>query len=441
MKFDSLAKKLYLEARKPDEPERPLPERATATKEFSIGSAGARNLTYLPKKPSPEEIAVARGRARETETTEFVLDDGQKINIKGDLEKRKSTLYGVAAGEAFKRLKAKDFTPKTTHESESVREFMEWGMDEKLADAYYLMIRVMRNLFSLYDLDKQVGEGQAKVEKKIKILSDDGSVLSVSTIPLMAKETLQIFKNIAPDLVEENGLSTAFSIAPNGTLVAAEGRGNQETPERTKIRLGWKNLIAGLIQLTGGKGKEFVSWSRTTRQEKPKLNVLALDYRSTPTNWIIHTRKRVKDEESGGFLRQLSEPKSSTERIRRLYSDWPSYEKNEGINKLPLKFENGVPQYGIQLTEEDMKALTVDEMLAIVGYDTIWDVIYAWNRGDDFYEIPNTNKKINLKNLNISRYQLTIPPKEVRKREEKIAKTPIRPSYRPLPAQPETQAQ
>ena len=438
MKFDILAKKIYLEARGPDEPERDLPERATATQEFSIGASGARNLALLPKKPSPEETAVTRGKARETE---FELDQGQKITVKGDLDKRKSLLYGVAAGEAFKRLKAKDFTPKTMHEAESVREFMEWGMDETLADAYYLMIRVMRNLFSLYELDKQVGGGEAKVEKKIKILSDDGNVLTVSTIPLLAKETLQQFKNeIAKDLIQNNGLSRAFLIDQNNILSPAQSRGNQETDNLRKIRLGWKNLLAGLIQLTGTKGKEFVTWSRTTRQDSPSINVLALDYRSTPTNWIIHTRKRIKDIEKGGYLRMLYKPKAGgSEYAPRLKSDWPSQEENNGKNFLPLKFENGVPQYGVQLTEDEMKSLTVEKTLELVGYDTIWDVVYAWNRGDASFQIPNTNKKINLKNLTISRYRLSDPPKERRKTTEKIAKTVVRPEYRPLPKDSDNQ--
>ena len=438
MKFDILAKKIYLEARGPDEPERDLPERATATKDFSIDPSGARNLVFLPKKPSPEEIAISRGRSWKSEdTTVFELDGGKEITIKGDIEKRKSTLYGVAAGEAFKRLKAKDFTPKTTHESEAVREFMAYGMDEMLADAYYLMTRVWRNLLSLYELDKQMGEGESKVEKKIKILSDGGDVVNVSTIPLLSKETLQAFKNgIAKDLIDNHELSRAFGIDQNNILSPAKPRGNQETDNLKRIRLGWKNLLAGLIQLTGTKGKEFVTWSRTTRQDQPSINVLALDYRSTPTNWIIHTRKRVKDQEKGGYLRMLYKSKDGNDSASpRLRTDWAS--ENEGINLLPLKFVNGVPQYGNQLTEKEMKEKSVEETLDLVGYDTIWDVIYAWNRGDTSFEIPNTNKKINLKNLNISRYRLSDTPKQRRKTVEKIGKTPIRPEYRPLPRQEE----
>ena len=423
-----------MEARGPDEPERDLPERATATQEFSIGAAGARTIKYLPKKPSPEEIAVSRGKARETE---FELDQGQKITVKGDLDKRKSILYGVAAGEAFKRLKAKDFTPKTVHEAESVREFMERGMDETLSDAQYLLGRILRNLLSLYDLAKEGGDDSVKVEKKIKILSDDGNVLTVTTIPLLAKETLQLFKNeIARDLIENHGLSQAFLIDQNNILTPAQPRGNQENETTLSVRLGWKNLIAGLIQLTGTKGKDFVSWSRTTRQDQPKINVLALDYRSTPTNWIIHTRKRVKDQEKGAYLRQLHQTLGDKP-SPRLKTDWPS--ENEGTNLLPLKFINGVPQYGVQLTEDDMKSSSVAETLELIGYDTIWDVIYAWNKGDASFQIPNTNKKINLKSLTISRYRLSEAPKERRKTVEKIAKTTVRPEYRPLPKDSDNQ--
>ena len=436
MKFDTLAKKIYLEARGPDEPERELPERATATGEFNIGAAGARNITFLPKKSSPEEVAVSRGRSREV-GTDFKLDQGKKITLTGDLDKRKSILYRVAAGEAFKRLKAQDFTPKTTHEAESVREFMERGMDEKLADAQYLMGRVFRNLISLYDLDQKGGEGAVKAEKKIKILSDEGDVLTVTTIPLLAKETLKLFKDgIAKDLIENHGLSKAFLIDQNNILSPVPPRGNQETPSLLSIRLGWKRLIAGLIQLTGTKGKEFVKWSRTTRQEQPKINLLALDYRSTPTNWIIHTIKRVKDPEKGAYLRQLHKTEGDKP-SPRLKTDWPS--ENEGINLLPLKFVDGVPQYGIQLTEKEMKLSSVAETLELVGYDTIWDVIYAWNKGDATFQIPNTNKTINLKNLNISRYRLSEPPKEKRKTVEKIAKNVVRPEYRPLPKDSDNQ--
>jgi hypothetical protein len=438
MKFDILAKKIYLEARGPDEPERDLPERATVTGEFSIGAAGARTIKYLPKKPSPEETAVSRGKARETE---FELDQGQKIIVKGDLDKRKSILYGVAAGEAFKRLKAKDFVPKTIHEAESVREFMERGMDEKLADAQYLLGRILRNLLSLYDLAKEGGDDSVKVEKKIKILSDEGDVLTVTTIPLLAKETLKLFKDgIAKDLIENHGLSQAFLIDENNILKPAKPRGNQENEITLSVRLGWKHMIANLIQLTGTKGKEFVTWSRTTRQDSPSINVLALDYRSTPTNWIIHTRKRIKDIEKGGYLRMLYKPKAGgSEYAPRLKSDWPSQKENNGKNFLPLKFVDGVPQYGVQLTEDEMDSLTVEQTLELVGYDTIWDVVYAWNRGDASFQIPNTNKKINLKNLTISRYRLSDPPKERRKTVEKIAKTTVRPEYRPLPKDSDNQ--
>lgn len=411
MNFNKLAKKIYFEARGADEPELELPENpfVNVGGKFNIESGGARNYEFLPKNSPPEELAAAKGKTR--------------TNVEGEIEKRKSQVYSAAAAAAFRKLKSKNFTPEDEYERESVQEFMSYGMDEKVSDVLYLMGKIFRNLASLSDVILTAKE------KKIKILVDpDRDVLDMTTIPLMADETLKIFMSLVDDLIEENNFKSLLK--SGNKLIPALKRG-VETPIQKRVRLGWKRLIDGLRQLSKKQQKDILNWKLKIRQTEASINVLALHVSSTPTNWVIYTIQRSKDPEA--YLPQVYKDLESKQ--DRMRNRWPMYKGNEGRNLLPIRFINGVPQYGQQLQgkrgEDGMAMITNEQMLDRIGFETIWNVIYAWNRGEKTYQIPNTNKVINLQTLKISRYKLSPGQKIARAREEKMAKTKgERPEYR-----------
>ena len=318
------------------------------------------------------------------------------------------------------------YQPENSIQQQAVQEFMNWGMNEEEAFIFYLMGgKIFRNLTSIMDLS--IPEDN----KMIPIFdeeSGEGSNLSPSAV---ARETLDMFLQIFDEY------EFPFKKNKDGNIELRMKDWN-ETPEKKKIRLAWKELIDALRWLAGERNQEDsqFKWEFTARQSKGSRNYFALDINSTPTNWVIYTSKKINKK-----LRSLT-GSLTDHRIALLTSDAPN-KKNGFVNTLPMRFSNGVPQYGDQLTADDVTqqggTLTGKIFLDKVGHYVIWDVIYAkYVDHAPTFELRD-GTVIDLQNLTISDYQLTVDPYIRRQREEKVAQLP--PRRRVEQPQPEQEPQ
>jgi hypothetical protein len=226
-------------------------------------------------------------------------------------------------------------------------------------------------------------------------------------------------------------------------ITFVKGYGEGEDIQTTKIdpkrrgRLAFKQLI-DVLRTFAPKGSKLLeknkmfNWALTTRQVSGSNNYFALDIRSTPNHWFIYTNKKGEGKEGGGKLRSAyGSLDDGNKKTPRLQSDYPDPDKNIP-NTLPLKFENGVPKFGVQLTRNDVYS-TLGDFLDHIGYDTIYEVLYAkYIKNDKQFKMPD-GKVIDLEKLKITEYVLTVPSVERRAKEETIAKTGLRPENRPTP--------
>lgn len=402
-------------------------------KEFGgtgLTSSGA--LGFFLGKRDIEQLSAARGKAREEES--------------GETFRKKLLGYKAAIAEGYKRLKNENFTPKDDYEKQAVEEFKTWGLGEEPAEILYVLGgKIAKNLWSLNNLNA------APKDKKIPIINDNGEKVADVTIQSVAREALDKFYELFKENVKKGAdgkfrwpelSSSLYMDAKDGPIIFVRGYGEGEDIETTKIdpkrrgRLAFKQLV-DVLRTFAPKGSKLLdknkmfNWALTTRQIQGSNNYFALDVRSTPNHWFIYINKKGEGKEQGGKLRSIYGTIDSTKKIPRLQSDYGDPNKNIP-STLPLKFENGVPKYGIQLTRNDVYS-TLEDFLDRIGYDTIYDVLYAkYVKKDKNFKMPD-GKVIDLEKLKITEYSLTVPSVERRAREEKVAKTGLRPEDRPKP--------
>jgi hypothetical protein len=236
--------------------------------------------------------------------------------------------------------------------------------------------------------------------------------------------------------------SALYMDSKDSPITFVKGYGEGEDIQTTKIdpkrrgRLVFKQLIDVLRTFAPTSSKlleknKMFNWALTTRQVTGSNNYFALDIRSTPNHWFIYINKKGEGKEGGGKLRSAyGSLDDGNKKTPRLQSDYPDPDKNIP-NTLPLKFENGVPKFGVQLTKNDVYS-TFGDFLDRIGYDTIYDVLYAkYVKKDKKFKMPN-GKVLDLEKLKITEYVLTVPSVERRAREETVAKTGLRPESRPI---------
>lgn len=395
-----------------------------------LTSSGA--LGFFLAKKDVEQLSSARGKAREEEG--------------GETFRKKLLGYKAAIAEGYKRLKGESFTPKDDYEKQAIEEFKTWGLGEEPAEILYILGgKIAKNLWSLNNLNA------APKDKKIPIINDNGEKVADVTIQSVAREALDKFY----ELFKENAKkgpdgkfrwselsSSLYMDDKDGPIIFVRGYGEGEDIETTKIdpkrrgRLAFKQLV-DVLRTFSPKGSKLLDknkmfgWALTTRQIQGSNNYFALDARSTPDHWYIYINKKGEGKEQGGKLRSVYGTIDSNKKIPRLQSDYGNPDKNIP-STLPLKFEKGAPKYGVQLTRNDAYS-TLENFLDYIGYDTIYDVLYAkYIKKDKKFKMPD-GKVIDLEKLKITEYNLTVPSVERRAREEKVATTGLRPEDRPKP--------
>jgi hypothetical protein len=386
-----------------------------------LTSSGA--LGFFLAKRDIEQLSAARGKAREEEG--------------GETFRKKLLGYKAAIAEGYKRLKNENFTPKDDYEKQAVEEFKTWGLGEEPAEVLYVLGgKIAKNLWSLNNLNA------SPKDKKIPIINENGEKVAEVTIQSVAREALDKFY----ELFKENAKkgpdnkfrwpelsSSLYMDDKDGPIVFQRGYGEGEETETTKIdpkrrgRLAFKQLV-DVLRTFAPKGSKLLEknkmfdWSLTTRQIQGSNNYFALDARSTPDHWYIYINKKGEGKEEGGKLRTIYgsiDDKSKKYRLQK-------------TEDLPLKFEKGVPKYGVRITEKETYT-NLNDFLNLVGYDTIYDVLYAkYVKKDKKFKMPD-GKVIDLEKLKVTEYRLTVPSVERRAREEKVAKTGLRPEDRPKP--------
>lgn len=413
MKFDRLISKYITEAQNLP-PRMRLDVEDIENPQLERSGALAKFLSSL----DPDVVGSARGKASQTE-------EGKTVSARLDTLRAK-------IGSAYKKLMNNDFEPQTDLEKSVVETYKQWGLGEEEADILYLVgSQIARNLFNLKNL--QTEKPKDKIIPVIDVEDPDRSVNV--TIAQVARDTLQKFHQLFQENEENgrwNGLGSNSLVLQNNKINYVKSAPSKDK-NIERVKLIWKQTIDLLRYLTNLdkelKANSKFAWKTSKKQYEGSNNYLALDARSTPTNWIIFTKKG----EGGGepYLRSVYGKMS--DRTNRLTSDWENYPPNKGVNKLPLKFINGVPQYGSQLQTRDMFDLSNKEFLEKIGYETIYDVIYAKTvENKDTFRLPD-GKILNLKDLNIStQWQLTVSPTLRQKKEIKVAKTGFRPESRPV---------
>jgi len=385
-----------------------------------LTSSGA--LGYFLSKKDREQLAASRGKI--------------KYDEKGDVMASPSKAYSTAIGEGFARLKKQDFTPKNDLEKQAIEEYKTWGIGEEAAEILYVVgSKIAKNIWNLNNLDIP------NKDKKAPYFDETSGTFIYATIPTIAREALEKIYELFNENVKKGAdgkfrweeiSKSLYMDNKNGPIIFQKGHSAEENPQATKMepakrgRLSFKWMIDILRTFAPKnnklleKGKLF-GWSLDVKQIQGKNNFFALDARSTPNNWIIYVNAKGEGSEAGGKLKmifgELDDPK------KRQY-----LQKTEN---LPLKFVNGVPKYGTQLQKNEMY-LTFNDFLNVIGYDTIYDVLYAkYVKKDKQFKMPD-GKVIDLEKLKISEYQLS---KEKDKKKEQELKTGLRPEYRPIPTQ------
>lgn len=402
MKFNKLVRNYYTEAVGDLPP--PMED------DPALSAPGARTLHLIPKD-DPEVTAKARGKARE-------IEGGM-----GGVLREKLDAFRAAVSKGYDLLLKGVYSPENPIQQKAAQRYVSWGMNEEEAFIYYLMGgKILRNLFSIIDLNVPDNDKMIPIFDE----SGEGHRLSPSAI---ARETLDLFLQIFDEY------EFPFTKNRDGYIEPPQKEWN-ETPEKMKVRKGWMQTINALRWLAGERGADDsqFKWEFKERQKEGYRNYFALDINSTPDNWVIYTSKKTNKK-----LRSIT-GSLEKERIGLLTSDAPN-KKNGFVNTLPMRFINGVPQYGDQLEAEDVSnqggVLTGKTFLDKVGHYVIWDVIYAKYVDHAPTFTLKDGTVINLQNLTISDYQLTVDPYVRRQREEKIAQLP--PRRRAEEAQPQAE--
>lgn len=422
MKFDRLIGKLLTEAQ-------PLPPRMYLDVEDQanvspLGKVGA--LGQLIANLDPNVISAARGKSSIDPTT-------------GEVENKYYNVLRAKIGSAYRRIMSKDYTLKNDWERDSINKYMQIGIPEEGAIILFLFgSQIADNLQNFKQLE-------TTKPKTIPIGDLDEDNFRTTTISDVATKILKVFYKLFEDESDENGIWNALG---TNSLVFKDGKINYipSTPtddknleSRKKV---FKHVIDVLRYLTDKpellKPTKSFGWKLKLIQTEGKGNYLALDISSTPTNWVIFTKKGVMGETGGvkknPSLRAVHGPMSYV-MPNRLTSDAPSKSKNLP-NRLPMKFVNGVPQYGTQIEPRELLSITNKEFLELLGYETIYDAIYDKTvENKTTFTLPN-NQVINLTTLNITTrlgpdWELTKSKEEKKKRED-VARTGFRPEARPI---------
>jgi hypothetical protein len=391
MKFNKLVRSLYTEA---------VGDLPPTGEDPSLSAPGARKYHYIPKR-DPEVTAKARSKNREVE------------GGLGGVLREKLDAYRSAISKGYEQLSSGIFTPENEYQQKGADEQIALGMSPEVAFIFYLMgSKILRNMTNIMDLNVP------DQDKLIPIFHDgEADYMSISAV---ARETLDQFLQIFDDF------EFPFKKGNDG-IIGLPYTKYDETPQENRVRLAWKELIDALRWLSGERSSEFsqFGWDFTTRQAKGSRNYFALDITSTATNWKIYTTN-LAGKTPGTKLRSVS---GNLKDVRKSYltSDAPTA-KNQYINTLPIRFRNGVPQYGQQLEESDVMNvhIPVEKFLDMVGHNVIWDIIYAkYVEHAPTFTLSN-GETIDLNTLTISHYELTVDPIPRRQRTEKIAQLPPR---------------
>lgn len=419
MKFDRLISKYITEAQ--DLPPRMRLDVEDQEDEPLLSKSGA--LAQFLASLDPDVVGAARGKATELET--------------GEVQSESLDVLRAKIGNAYQRFMNDDYTPRSDVERSVIDKFTQLGIGPEGSEILYLMgSQIARNLFKLKNLE-------TTNPKRITLLDtndedeDSDNTRTISPVEV-ARNTLEKFYKVFQDN-EENG---TWNELGSNSLVLQDGKINyiRSAPSGDR-KIEWKKLIfkqvidllrylTNLPQLM--KATKKFGWNFQMTQDTGKGNYLALDIASTPTNWIIYTKKGSARKDPS--LRAVHGP-MSTVIFNRLTSDQPSEEKNIP-NRLPIKFVNGVPQYGTQIEPRELIRITNREFLELLGYETVYDALYAkLVAKDKTFTLPN-GTVIDLTQLNVgtrlgSGWELTKDP-SLKKKKEKVARTGFRPEARPV---------
>lgn len=415
MKFDRLISKLLTEAQ--DLPPRMRLDVEDQEDEPLLSKSGA--LAQFLASLDPDVIGAARGKATELET--------------GEVQSENLDVLRAKIGNAYQRFMNDDYTPKSDVERSVVERFVRDGIGQEGAEILYLMgSQIAKNLFKLKNLE-------TKEPKRITLIGadDEDNPRSISPVEV-ARNTLDKFYKIFQDNEEEgkwNELGSNSLILKDGKINYIRSAPSDDRKAEWR-KLIFKQVIDLLRYLTNlpqmMKATKKFGWKFQMTQDTGKGNYLALDIASTPTNWIIYTKKGSTRRDPS--LRSVHGPMSYV-MPNRLTSDAPSKSKNLP-NRLPMKFVNGVPQYGTQIEPRELFNITNKQFLELLGYETVYDVLYAkLVAKEQTFTLPN-GTVINLTRLNVgtkfgSSWELTKDPL-LRKKKEKVAKTGFRPEDRPV---------
>jgi len=409
MKFDRLIGKYITEAQN-------LPPRIRLGEEDDPTTSKAGALAQFLRTLDPDVIGAARGKAS-------VDEEGQTVSRNYDVLRAK-------IGDAYSRLMSDNFDPKDDNERYIVDKFVEFGIGPEAAQVLALIgskIAVLLQKFRNLEIDKP---------KRIPLFDAEGELLDRSlTIPEIARNVLEKFYKIFEEN-QENGNwnelgSDSLSFKDDGQIIY-----NKKVPSNDKKfewrRKVFKQLIDILRYFTNMpqllKANKKYGWQFQMTQKEAKNSYLALDIRSTPTNWIIFTKKGSTRKDPS--LRQVY-GKMSQVISNRLTSD----------ENLPVKFVNGVPQYGTPIDKDELFNLSNREFLELIGYETIYDVIYDKTvENKATFTLPN-NTQINLNTLNIeTQWKLSID-RDLSKKKERVARTEFRPEDRAVEMTPQEREQ
>lgn len=416
MKFDRLIDKYITEAQ--NLPPRLRLDAEDQEDEPLLAKSGA--LAQFLASLDPDVIGAARGKATELET--------------GEVQSENLDVLRAKIGNAYQRFMNDDYTPKSDVERSVVERFVRDGIGQEGAEILYLMgSQIAKNLFKLKNLE-------TTDPKRITLIGaddDEGEPRTISPVEV-ARNTLEKFYRLFQDN-EENGTWTELG---SNSLVFQDGKLNyiKSAPSNDR-KADWRKLIfkqvidllrnlTNLPQLM--KATKKFGWKFKMTQDTGKGNYLALDIASTPTNWIIYTKKGSARRDPS--LRAVHGPMSYV-MPNRLTSDAPSKSKNLP-NRLPMKFVNGVPQYGTQIEPRELLSITNKQFLELLGYETVYDAVYAkLVAKEETFTLPN-GTVIDLTQLNVgtrlgSGWELTKDP-SLKKKKEKVARTGFRPEDRPV---------
>lgn len=330
-----------------------LPLDPRKSEEGGLERAGARH-----KIKATSDVGSRRSKARE------IVGMGGEI----DLEARKLEDPAAEASLAYRNIMGEKFNSAEELKTQLT----------KLAD----------NLRFINDLNI---DAEAK---KIKIPNEENGIEKVSYL-VVAKDVFDFVKNLFDKTVAERD-SYPQQQWPIGWISSKE----------------FQHPINILKDLTGEK-------LPYTMQSERSWNIFALDVqKSSPTHWEIIVRNKIEGVPESGVLRQ-------TYGTLGKRGKWLQ-DRVVGQTSTVMKFINGVPQYGVACTAKELwsefgvkyqkqsQQLPLHKLFDLVGFYTIWDVIYAkYHLNASTYEVKdaegNVLHTIDLDNLTISYYDLSKP--------------------------------